>query len=256
MNWAHVGKIQALLGQEKLAREAFDEALRQAEADDQNMKDAGFKPYLRDSMYIDTVGRIGTWQFAAGLKTEAAQSYGQAIARAEKIERGSGYLLCDFVESQSNEGDIAGALKTLENMQDAYWKALAYCRCAKKLVGEGRPADSRDLLEKAEKLADVEPEPRNSTDMFVKIAEVQAKAGDLPAAKRSLEKALKISRSTKANDHHQSIARCQVSIGFLEDAYETIAAIQEAEWRALPLAELARAAAKKKAVARKEGADK
>jgi hypothetical protein len=92
----------------------------------------------------------------------------------------------------------------------------------------------------------------------VKAAEAKAKAGDLPGAKRCLEKAVDVSRATMANDYHQEIARAQDRIGLLEDAYRTIKDIPQPEWRSLPLAELARETAKREAATgkRKEGAAK
>src|SRR5262249_36941508 len=151
---------------------------------------------------------------------------------------------------------VEGALKTLERMQSTYWKALGYCECAGKLASEGQRFAAQQLLDKAEALAATESEPKTSADMLVKIAEARAKTADLLVAKRCLEKAIKASQATKANDAHQWIARCQVRVGLLEDAHETIRAMQQLESRLLPLAELTREAAKKQALARKDGLKK
>jgi tetratricopeptide (TPR) repeat protein len=63
LDWARAGKLQALLGQDERAREAFREALRQAHAVDQSPKDEDFRDEdLRADDYIETVGQIGAWQ--------------------------------------------------------------------------------------------------------------------------------------------------------------------------------------------------
>lgn len=257
--WARLGKLHVLLGQQNLAREAFAEALRLADAADKNAKEEGIQDEnLRADSYSRAVAQIGAWQFTCGFKTEAAESYRRAVARAEQIQPDGmrDYQLLRLLELQRDEGDIDGALKTLERMQSAYYKTLGYCSCAQKLATDGQAPAAQRLLQKAEALADAEPEPKHSTDMWGKIAEVKAKAHDLPAAKHCLERALKLSRGTEANDHHQWIARCQIRLGLLDDAHQTIRAIPQPEWRLLPLAELTHQAAKRDAMARKKGVEK
>lgn len=265
--WARVGKLEALFGQDDAAHEAFREALRLANTAAQNAKDVAAqnaeeeditRAHLRVGHEAQTLGKIGTWQFAAGQLAEAAKTYAKATVAAGRIQDDGqhDYALGKLLELQLDGGDIKGALETLEQMRRAYWKAEYQCRCAEKLAEDGKLAACRRLLEQAEALADRESEPNNSTSMFTKIAEARAKAEDLSAAKRCLEKALQVSRKTEANDHHQWIARSQVRVGLFEDAYETIMAIPEAEWRLIPLAELAHQTAKREALSQKKAAER
>jgi hypothetical protein len=213
---------------------------------------------VRNEMFIRTVGQIGVWQRRVGLQAESAESYAMAMARVKALtnvlERD--YLFLILTETLCDGGDVDVALKATEPIQGAYWKALSYCHCAKALAASRREPEAQALRKKAETLADAEATADHRTDMLAKIAEAAAKADDLPAAKRCLDKALQVSRATKEHKYHVSIARCQVRIGLLDNAYETVRDIPQVERRDLPLAELAREVAKREALARKQGADK
>jgi tetratricopeptide (TPR) repeat protein len=251
--WAWVGKLHALLGHDRTAAKAFRRALQVANTADQDRREDDFRTEeMRAQDRVRALGRIGAWQFAAGRKDEAADTYKKAIEGARQVRDGQGHdsVLLTILESQAKEGDIRGALQTLEQIQDAYWKALGYCRCAEKLTAAGPSRLAQELLQKAETLADAVREPRNITGIFEKIATAHARAGCLPAAKRCLAKALAVSRNAKDQPYHQGIARCQIRIGLLEDAYETIQAMQDRPEHLLPLAELAHQASKRQALGR------
>jgi tetratricopeptide (TPR) repeat protein len=251
LDWARMGKLHGHLKERDLAREAFRKAL--------SFSETGFS---EPQEYVAWLGRFAAWQYAAGLKSEAAEGFAKALARSKDIDRDGqrNHYLLTLLEAQGDAGDVDGAMKVVHHMRGnngAYYQALGYCACAGKLVAHGQPRAAQELLTKAEALADApEHEARNSTHVFTKIAELKAKAGDLPGAKRCLRKALAVSAAGKKNDHHQAIARSQVRIGLLEDAYQTIQLIPEMRWRLLPLAELAREAAKRESLPRKKGTGK
>jgi hypothetical protein len=256
LNWAQIGKLYLLLNEDKLAREAFAEGHRLVEAADRRAKEENRGRNPNVERYIRTMGQIGTRQFVSGMKHEATASYTKAITKAEEIgdARGRDYELDNLVKLQCDAGDVEGALKTLEHIRGLYRKARGCCACAGGFVAVGQRSAAQRLLEKAAAFADADPE--NSCHIFLEIAKVKGKAEEQSAAKEYCDKALQLSRATKDNRHHQSIARCQVRVGLFEDAYETIMAIQEVKFRLLPLAELAHQAARKEALAQKKGATK
>jgi len=81
--------------------------------------------------------------------------------------------------------------------------------------------------------------------MWCDVGDAQAKLGDIDASRRSLETALEISDSSLEKLLHQRIAQEQVGAGLFREAYATIHAIDNLQWRALPLAQLANAMAKR-----------
>jgi tetratricopeptide (TPR) repeat protein len=252
--YARLGRLHALFSETELARQAFEKAIllnkiEPVENDDDD-------PSAADYRVIDPMLRateVGIWQLEAGFKKEAAATFRKVIELSKKIKDDGRHdsQLLRFAEKQCETKEFGGALITIAEMRGDYWKALGYCTCAKQNDAKDQERVRRFLLEKAETLADAEPKPLNSTDMFARIAEVHGKLGDLPAAKRCLGKALKISSANK-NAHRQNIARSQVRLGLFDDAHETIIGIEPARFQLLPLAELAKEAARTQAKAFKK----
>lgn len=249
--WSDVAKLHMLAGSRALARDALRAAARIADA-------AGPAPDA-DPEYrnldlkhqVDCLSEIGTQQFASGFKDDATETYSMGIKRAEKIQdvnqRQS--TLLDRLALQCTVGDSEGALKTLESMQDAYWRAIGCCRCAGTLATEGKRSHARQLLKRAESLANNKTALSSKIDVLLKIAEAQATMEDLSQARSTFTNVRDLADAAKESGFRQPMAIAQIRCGLLEDAYETTNAIEELRYRILPLTMLAEHAAKRVAQA-------
>jgi tetratricopeptide (TPR) repeat protein len=270
---ARVAKCHALLGDDQAAREAFADAVRIAiEADQRVIKEieeeAPEDPderkewlessyyYRRHGNFIQTVGQIGAWQFSSGYPQAARETYAKAIERLEQLPTGTedrkpSFPRLKLVRAQCKEGDIAAALQSLEGENDPYWKLLGYCECASKLA-DGNPSPwVTKLIVRAESLVRIEKRADHRGWMLEKLVELKAQAGDSEGAKKTLNEALAASKAD-GGKNFQAIARTLIRQGRLEEAYRTIREIPEPKMRLLPLAELARRAAKEEDARKKK----
>ncbi len=257
VEWARIAALHAYFGDDELAREAFRESLRVAEAAYRKERDDGIGRGMKDyyiANYADNLGQVAAYQFRAGRKSAAANALDQSISLFSQI-RDIGqrnYRLSKVLDYLADEGDFEGAVKSLQAMTSAYYQMGGYCRCAKNLVAAGRTLEGLRYLAMAEALANKERESNDFKGPLEEFAEIKAKAGDLAAARAVLAKGLAISRATQVKDLHQGIARCQVRLGLLDDAYETIREIPQPNFRVWPLSELACEAAKREALRKKK----
>ncbi len=277
---ARLGQFWAGIDDRERSAKAFREALRLAEAAYEQMKQ---KDYVSREMelniHAETLGHIGALQFSSGWKTDAAAAYERAIAlltsegdpseSVSALETNSAignslvallpkqskgdsrdYQLLKLVKLQGDAGDFDGAARTISQMHGTYWKATGYGHCCKIAANAAAPA-LQELLAQAEVLGAAETKLGNRAEIFADIAESRAIAGDMAGAKRCFSAAIDASRMTSANDRHSWIARAQVRAGLFDDAFRVLGEISQHESRLLPLAELARAVAKKEALTRK-----
>lgn len=243
--WAELGGLNVELGEKDQADECFREALRLADAAQQKNQahaDLGLQ------LYVGNLGHIAACLEKAGRKGEARDVLNLAFEKDAQIEGAAtrDFALFQLIESLFPENDEY-ALDIVKQMRDTYWKSYGYSVFALKLADTGRKETARSFLKKAEPLATARRDANSTISLWEKMAEVSSKLGDASGARRSLARALQVSRTTKDNQYHPGIARCQIRLGMLDDAYATIQAISQSEFQLLPLAELTRALAKQEA---------
>jgi len=159
---ARLAKIHALLGEKREARDSFRRAIRLEDA--QGPDNEGDREFLAQR-YMFALGQFGAWQLAAGFKADAAETFGKALACAKEASERD-YDLLRLVEHWARAGDVEGAVRGIEGMKKSYYKSLAYCRCAEKLIKDAQRIAGKQMLDKAEALVRVETEPRNISDLF------------------------------------------------------------------------------------------
>jgi hypothetical protein len=251
--WLQIANLHLLAGDTLQARDALRQAVAAVEAvglsaspPEEKDKDHNLENYARQ------LNMIATQQFAAGAPPEAAATYEKAFAISQQIGAGlqrNAYYI-EIVELQCDVGDLETALKTVGLAEAPEWRALGYCRCGRRAATDGDRPRAQQLLAKAEAVARSSPELQRVTAM-TKIGEAHAALGDKLTAKRLLDDARRMEQDANDSNWNPEIARAQIRAGLLEDAYQTIQAIEEPRWRAQPLAELAHQAAKRQAVSDK-----
>ncbi len=244
LTYGHLGTAYAAIGDADPAGAAFWRAIEIAEGiEDSPVGDS------RRCDQVKTLADIGAMQFSASRKADAAGSFSKARQYASQIgeELSRNGAMRDIVQAQFQSGDFAGAIETTDLITSPYWQCLCLCKIAMCDGFPGRSAERRQLVDRAGNLARSEGDAKTRADMWVDVAEAQAKLGDIDASRRSLEIALEISNASLEKLLHQRIACEQVGAGLFREAYATIHAIDNPQWRALPLAQLARAVAERQA---------
>jgi hypothetical protein len=141
--------------------------------------------------------------------------------------------------------DPEAAIRTAERVQHPRSKAMCWQRISDHSRKQRNLVAAKYSARQAAQLLLINDfRPFIARDM-ARVAATVAQAGEVELAKQVFERAIAFSNANDDPkfDHHW-IARMQVSGGLLTDAYGTIQAITDANDRALPLAQLARAVAK------------
>ena len=251
--WSNVAKLHMLVGESEPAREALRTAARTAESAGPTPDTQREYRDLALQNQAKSFNEIGGRQFTFGFNEDAAKTYLLGMKAAGQIQdplRRQGTLL-ERLTLQSDAGDSAGALETLELLQAGYWQAAGCCRCARALATQGKRPEAQQLLRRAESLANDESGLNNKAHIALHIAEVHAAMGDLAQARSAIKKACELGDAGEDGNFRQPIALAQIRCGMLDDAYETTMAIEELPYRVVPLAMLAERAAKANARNRK-----
>jgi len=251
MSWARLGAAWSAAGDQEKAAAALGQGhkwLNVAKATNFDAtQDLEFLNY--GEAYAVVASRQRLLFGAEAARDAYEQAYDLAAqARAGKFED---FGFVKIVREQLKAGDVGGIPETMKRMlvlrhrTDA-WRAV----CEHYLVR----SDNQAALTVA-RAAAAELDRGNLETIVARetanIAGCLAKGGDADFAKRLFQRAISLSeRHDDSKFDHQWIAGQQVDAGFLADAYVTIQAIPEPQTRLIPLAELARAAAKREAQAK------
>jgi hypothetical protein len=143
------------------------------------------------------------------------------VAAAGRDEEGRTYVLSAIVRGQAAAGDIAGALKSAEGLKD-YWHHAAIVDVA---TAQARTGDVRGALKT---VAALENEPFQTARALQEIALAEAKAGDKPRAKKTLQAARQLIEIAKAprpgTGQLAMLAVRQAEIGDVQGGLQTLAA--------------------------------
>ncbi len=171
---------------------------------------------------------------------EAAYQHAAMVVSSEYKFYGYERIVDTLLEGDDEAGAIAAIQRVLDSRSGAKcWKSISDHARAK------RNGDSaRQAARKATALLDQDGfEPFMAHDIAHVAASV-ARSGENELARRLFVRAIDLSKNNHPPKfNHPWIAKLQVHGDLLFDAYQTIQAIEEAEDRVQPLAELALAAA-------------
>ncbi|HEY7158811.1 MAG TPA: sigma factor-like helix-turn-helix DNA-binding protein, partial [Gemmataceae bacterium] len=211
---------------------------------------------------------IAEAQAEAGDKTAATRTYKEALDTAktlpDKMERWGGRCFTEarIAESRMRTGDMEAAWKIIATIKDEYSRHSALRNIA---IAQAKAGDVKGALEMAETidsdvgnsevlavvvklyakagqikkavdLAETITADFNRTVARINIAEAQAKAKDLAAARKSLQEALDIAHRMKSHEDYMAmcVAMVQAEMGEIEEALKTANTIHS-DWKNLAL---------------------
>lgn len=141
-----------------------------------------------------------------------------------------------------NHHELADQFET--HIESPSWKLIALRDQVERLRHYGRHDEARKRLLVAEALL---PSILELSPRIGEISELGAawtRLGDSTRGRERFQRALQLSEQDEQSNH-QSIARIQIKIGLLNDAFATTQQMTERKYRIIPLVELAVAAATK-----------
>ncbi|HKE44292.1 MAG TPA: hypothetical protein VKB41_07105 [Steroidobacteraceae bacterium] len=197
----------------------------------------------------DSTRTIAAADVAAALSDVGnADSIEKALGMARgirgKYERDAAFVYIALIQSQS--GDAAGAVKTLERVKDPASSALGYARLAA-MRAPGDPANAAVLLQRALDAARRSRATRAQTLALCEIAVAQISSGHKDAARVSLQQALQAESAIRERNGGglglEAIARLQARAGDIAGASATAAQVADDATRALLVHDIAAAQA-------------
>ena len=234
--WAHLGKINALLGQKAESGLEFQRALSLL---DQALAAEGGSVDLALLEYSRGLNQIGQWQYEAGDPDLGRQTIRKAVSAGVRNKSFRLLVLSESIDAFSTVNDVAAAREVLPLIDSQYWTVKAHCEIAKAEARTGDSQAAKNSLGEAARLAGSDDSDTAQSGLWIKLAETWSALEDEQQTRKALARALDASDRIEGRASHRQIVLTQIQLGQFEEARRTASLIPDLRARLRSIARLA-----------------